>query len=229
MIETEIRGVLDSKEYDMLISIFEKHGTFKKEFIRLNLMYGAFNPDSEIDFRCRVSEDEAELVLKKGKPSSADRKETEFKFNRDSFMSMALFLSELGYDECIAALRKSVRYMYKGIEFTLVKPIRIDGKQIDDKNCVYYEAELMAQEEGVEKAKHDIMNVIKSLDIKVLEDHREEAIRFGGENMVSSHSFDRLVKDLNEQFDIHIHVNTDSGMALISKALELIPKAQAIS
>ena len=118
MIETEIRGVLDSKEYDMLIGIFEKSGTFKKEFIRLNLMYGAFNPESEIDFRCRVSENEAELVLKKGKPSLfIERRSVAdlVKWFQDFYMFDSKIVMNIIYDE-------KVEGKYLGAEELITDP-----------------------------------------------------------------------------------------------------------
>lgn len=184
-------------------------------------MYSVFDSSSKMDLRCRVSEDAAELIIKKGEQSSADRKEIEVKFNRDSFINMVELLSELGYNHCIASLRHSVRYMYKEIEFTLVKPLRIDNKTADDRNCIYYEAELMASENTVEKAKQDIINVIKSLNIKVLREHSEEAHKFGGGSMVSSHSFYKLIDKLNENFNTSLYINRN--MRLISNALKLIP------
>lgn len=221
MIETEIRGILNKEEYNRLIKTFEREGKFKTEFTRLNPMYSVFDSSSKMDLRCRVSEDAAELIIKKGEQSSADRKEIEVKFNRDSFINMVELLSELGYNHCIASLRHSVRYMYKEIEFTLVKPLRIDNKTADDRNCIYYEAELMASENTVEKAKQDIINVIKSLNIKVLREHSEEAHKFGGGSMVSSHSFYKLIDKLNENFNTSLYINRN--MRLISNALKLIP------
>lgn len=221
MIETEIRGILNKEEYNRLIKTFEREGKFKTEFTRLNLMYSVFDSSSKMDLRCRVSEDAAELIIKKGEQSSADRKEIEVKFNRDSFINMVELLSELGYNHCIASLRHSVRYMYKEIEFTLVKPLRIDNKTADDRNCIYYEAELMASENTVEKAKQDIINVIKSLNIKVLREHSEEAHKFGGGSMVSSHSFYKLIEKLNENFNTPLYTNRSTR--LVDNALKLIP------
>jgi adenylate cyclase class IV len=123
----------------------------------------------------RITNKEVELVLKYGKWSGNDaRKEFLIPIDSNKFEEMIELLLILGFYYGVLQATKTHLYLYKGIEFALVK---VPGWGY------YFEAEIVTNSNGIKKADKKIDEECKKLDISVLNDR----------------DFCKLLKDLNNR------------------------------
>ena len=94
-----------------------------RKFKRLLLAYSIFKEGNTSDIRCRITDDEPELIAKIGEQSSSKREEIEVKLAKGNFIEAVKFMNAIGYSKGMLSLRVSERYMFKGVEITIVKPI----------------------------------------------------------------------------------------------------------
>ncbi len=235
MIEVELRGKLSDDEYEMLTEKLSTNGKFIKSFSRFNLLYRSKIDKNKIqkedfatngrflDLKCRVTKDDGELVVKIGEPSSADREEIEVKIRKDEFLNAVEFLRALGYYNCLATVRTSERYMYKGIEFTIAKAVPANDFKAKVADNIYYEAEIPAEQNEVEDAKTKIVPVLRELGLTVLVEHEEDIMRFGGDaTMKSGLSYYELIAALNSKIDMVLDTRTDEARESIEKVINLL-------
>jgi len=117
---------------------------------------------SPIDLKVRITNRKAELVLKYGKWSGNDaRKEFLFPIDSKKFEEMIEFLLILGFYYGVLQATKTYLYLYKGIEFALVK---VPGWGY------YFEAEIVTNRNLVAKANKKIMLVCQEIGLEVLND-----------------------------------------------------------
>lgn len=165
-IEVEHRGVLTKKKFDQLKLFLKKRGKFIKEKDRFSVIYFPSGkekvriPKSPIDLRVRITNKQAEIVLKYGKSSGADaRKEFSFPINSSQFEEAIEFLFYLGFYYGALQATKTFLYMYKGVEFSIVHASAFG---------YYFEAEILTDKKSVGNANKKIMSVIKELDLDAL-------------------------------------------------------------
>lgn len=231
MIEVEMRGVLTPQEYASLKDTLSRDGTFVKTFTRFNLLYRDkrrleprdFSSKNGFDLKCRVTAKESELVVKLGNEASADREEIEVTMPKQEFTHAVDFLRALGYSSCLATLRMTERYMYDGVEFSLVKSGKLSEKvEAEDKN-IYYEAEIAAEKDAALDAKRKIVAVLAKLNLKVLKEHGDDIMQAGGDpSMKSDASYYSLIDAINNTIDVFMDTKTEEGMKTIERAMKVL-------
>jgi len=167
-IEVEHRGLLSEKKFKKLNAFLKKNGKFLGEKDRFSVIYSPRGKEtlqvvrSPVDLKLRITNKKSELVLKYGRWSGNDaRKEFLFPIDSSKFEEMAEFLKILGYYYGVLQATKTYLYLYKGIEFALVK---VPGWGY------YFEAEIATDKEKVKSANEKIMSVCRELNLDVLND-----------------------------------------------------------
>lgn len=167
-IEVEHRGLLTEEKFSAVNKFLKKNGKFLGEKDRFSVIYSPRGKEtlrvvrSPIDLKLRITNKESELVLKYGRWSGNDaRKEFLFPIDSSKFEEMAEFLKILGYYYGVLQATKTYLYMYKGIEFAVVKVPNWG---------YYFEAEIAIEKEKVKSANEKIMSVCRELNLDVLND-----------------------------------------------------------
>jgi len=167
-IEVEHRGLLTEKKFVELNKFLNKNGKFLGEKDRFSVIYSPRGKEtfrvvrSPIDLKIRITNKKSELVLKYGRWSGKDaRKEFLFPIDSKKFEEMTEFLKILGYYYGVLQATKTFLYIYKGIEFAVVKVPNWG---------YYFEAEIAANPEFIKTADKRIMDTCKELNLEVLND-----------------------------------------------------------
>lgn len=167
-VEVEHRGLLTEKKSAELNKFLKKNGKFLGEKDRFSVIYSPRGREtlrvvrSPIDLKIRITNKKSELVLKYGRWSGKDaRKEFLFPIDSKKFEEMTEFLKILGFYYGVLQATKTFLYIYKGIEFAVVK--------VPDWGY-YFEAEIAASPESVATADKKIMATCKDLGLNILND-----------------------------------------------------------
>ena len=154
-VEIEFRGPLTEKEFQKLFNFLKKEAKFVKRMKRKTFVFGI--NDKTIDLKVRTTDNVPEIVLKKGFWGARRREEIVLPLKTNSTKSALRFLTILGYNKGIIAIRDNYIFNYKNIEFSLVKC---------PKNYYFYEAE-MINNKAVKNPERHIKEVLESLNLKV--------------------------------------------------------------
>ena len=181
-VEVEHRGRLTEKKFNELKKFLKKQGKFLGKKYRFSVIYSPSRGKevfelnrSPIDLKVRITNKKTELVLKYGDWSGNDaRKEFLFPIDSKKFEEIVEFLFILGFYFGVLQATRTYLYLYKGIEFALVK---VPGWGY------YFEAEIGTSQENIIKANEKIEKECKKLDISVLKDE----------------AFCKLLKSLNDR------------------------------
>ncbi|MEK6889752.1 MAG: hypothetical protein AABX35_01035 [Nanoarchaeota archaeon] len=167
MIEVEARGKIEGN-FDELVEKFRKIAKFKGEKERISFVYIRHNIkidvrevlDDIVDLRLRVTNKQAEIIMKYGKWSGSDsREEYSVPINLQDIESAVSLLKCLDWDKGIIATTKTFVFDYKGIEFALVKYY---GDEY------YFEAEKMVEnKKDIKKEKDFIKEECKKLGLNI--------------------------------------------------------------
>jgi hypothetical protein len=203
MIEVEIRGKLNEKEFEGVLSKFHKKAKFVKEKDRLTLCYFKdFFKDvreiknEKIDLRLRVTDKNAEVVMKYGLWSSTEnRKEILIPIALDKFDEAVELLKILGWTKGVLVPNKTYVFTYKDVEFAIVK------------SCghYYFEAEHVVDEkenENYEQEKKEIIQICKEFNLAPM-DEEEFCDMMNSMNNDTSMQFDlskQKFKDVKKRF-----------------------------
>jgi len=168
-VEVEHRGRLTEKKFKELKEFLKRKGKFIGTKNRFSVIYSpsrgkeSFKLNrSPVDLKVRITNKKAELVLKYGKWSGNDaRKEFLFPIDSKKFGEMIEFLLILGFYYGVLQATKTHLYLYKGIEFALVKVPNWG---------YYFEAEIETKPDNVKKANKKITKKCEKLGIGVLTD-----------------------------------------------------------
>ena len=167
-IEVEHRGLLTEKKFKELNRFLKKDGKFFGEKDRFSVIYSPRGKEilklhrNPIDLKLRITNKKTGLVLKYGKWSGNDaRKEFSFPIDSKKFGEAVEFLQILGFYYGVLQATKTYLYMYKGIEFAIVKVPNWG---------YYFEAEIIVNSGFIKKANEKIMSVCQELNLKVLND-----------------------------------------------------------
>ncbi|MDP1693953.1 MAG: CYTH domain-containing protein [Candidatus Woesearchaeota archaeon] len=167
--EVEVRGKTPGK-FATLLTKFHKIATFVGEKDRFSLIY--FNhglvkdvreiKDEKIDLRLRITNKQAELVLKYGAWGGSDsREEHSLPIPNEKFAETVLILQRLGWTNGVAFATKTYVFKYKNIEFALVQ----------NKYINYFEAERMiTNKENIDKERAIILAICRSLGLEPFSD-----------------------------------------------------------
>jgi adenylate cyclase class IV len=166
MIEVEVRGKIE--DFEKTLSLFKEIAEFVKEKDRLTLAYFRNevpldireDRDEKVDVRLRITNKEAELVMKYGNWSGSDaRKEISIPIKKEDFENMIELLKYLNWKYGVILATKTYVFNYRGVEFALVKRVNVE-------NWDYFEAEKMVKsEEEVETAMKELKEI--SSDMKM--------------------------------------------------------------
>ncbi len=167
-VEVEHRGLLTEKKFKELNKFFNKNGKFLAEKDRFSVIYSPRGKEilrvvrSPIDLKLRITNKKTEIVLKYGRWSGNDaRKEFLFPVDSKKFEEATEFLQILGYYYGVLQATKTYLYMYKGIEFALVK--------VPDWGY-YFEAEIATEQNRIKSTNKKIMSVCQEFNLSVLND-----------------------------------------------------------
>lgn len=167
-VEVEHRGLLSEKKFEELNKFLKKNGKFLGKKDRFSLIYFSHGKDADfklqkdnpIDLRLRITNKKSELVLKHGAWSGKDaRKEFSFSIDTKKFYDMTELLQVLGLYYGGIQATKTMVYVYKGVEFALVK---VPGWGY------YFEAEISVNPASVDKANKEIDLVCRELRLEAL-------------------------------------------------------------
>lgn len=184
--EIELRGPLNLDEYQLLRCFLEKEGKFITERNRFFIDYSTFLPDEGIkerkrDIRIRVTNKKPEIIIKTGGWGGSDQREEISIFTEEgSFDKLVKAFHILGYSKGIFAIRNSIVYTYKGIEFALVEV---------PNHSYYFEAEKLVEEENKQVTFKEIEAVCHDLNLTLFNDQK------------FFEYIDILNKEANEVFD----------------------------
>lgn len=169
-VEVEYRGYLTEKEFKKLNAFLKRNGKFIDKKDRFSVIFSPLkgretfklSKNNPIDLKVRITNKKSELVLKYGKWSGNDaRREFLFPIDSKKFEEMTEFLKILGYYYGVLQATKTNLYLYKGIEFALV---RVPGWGY------YFEAEIVTDQNNIKKANMKITKECKKLGINTLND-----------------------------------------------------------
>lgn len=180
-VEVEHRGLLTEEKFKGLNKFLKENGKFLEEKDRFSVIYSPRGKESlklhrdPIDLKLRITNKKSELVLKYGKWSGNDaRKEFSFPVDSKKFEEMIEFLQIIGFYYGVLQATKTHLYMYKGVEFAVVKVPNWGH---------YFEAEIATNLDSIKNANKRIAEVCKELDLRILNDK----------------DFCKLLKELNER------------------------------
>lgn len=188
-IEVEVRGLLSREAYQKVRGYFEKHAKFLEEKERMLIDYSTFLPDEGLrdrkkDIRVRVTNGIPEIVVKLGSwGGSESRKELSFKGCEGEFETLVEIFGQLGFQKGIFAVRKTLAYEYKGVEFALVEV---------PNHSYYFEAEKMAHGDAdFKNVEGEIRGVCREIGLEVID--KEGFFEY----------IEKLNKEANEVFDFN--------------------------
>lgn len=177
MLEVEVRGKIEG-EFNKILSEFNKKAKFVKEKDRLSLIYFRSNvpddlkdvrevSDDPVDLKLRITNKEAEIVLKYGKWGGQDnRKEIFVPINSNNFEDVAELLHLIGWSKGVIMDTKTFVFDYQGIEFALVK----------NENALYFEAEILVKNNAeIKEAKERLKKACNEFGLIIFND--EEMIK----------------------------------------------------
>ena len=160
-VEVEHRGILTDKKFIKLNKFLKENGKFLGEKDRFSIIYSSRGKEtfkiirSPIDLKLRVTNKKAELVLKHGKWSGNDaRREFLFPIDSKKFEEMTEFLKILGYYYGVLQATKTYLYLYKGIEFAIVKVPNWG---------YYFEAEIATEKDKIKNVNKKLYQYAKNL------------------------------------------------------------------
>ncbi|MFP4634190.1 MAG: CYTH domain-containing protein [Candidatus Aenigmatarchaeota archaeon] len=168
-IEVEMRGPLSEERFKELRSFLKNNGEFLGKKNRLSLIYfeGDEIPEDveeimnkKIDLKLRITNGEAEIVLKHGEWRSSDeREEYIVQFDSRDFEDAIRILKALGWHMCIVNRKNTYKFKYGGIDFSLTH-LPTFGYQ--------FEAEILTEDgDRAEQKKEEILETLDKLDLEV--------------------------------------------------------------
>jgi len=201
MMEIEVRGVMPERDYERVKAFLSKNGSFVSRFDRTIVAYSEMKKGNRIDIRCRISGKKPELIAKIGEQGSTEREEIEVALNEGEFGNALRFMGAIGHSKGTISMRKTERYVYKGVELSLVSPFKNSAGNAREVHSRYFEAEILA-EENLYNAKKQIFSVLDELKVSVFLEHKEDAASTGFEKLVSEKSFYEYVDLLNKEANV---------------------------
>ena len=186
-IEVEHSGPLTNEQAKKIMAFFDEHGKKVSTKHRVLIDYSTFLGDGlkhrKKDIRLRITNGKPEIIVKLGDWTSLNhRKELSVFTERGSFDTLVQIYAALGYKKGMLCERITEVYNYDDIEFAIVE---VPG------NSFHFEAEIMADEGGIEAAKNHIQEVCEELGLEIFTD--EGYIAY----------IEKLNKEANEIFDFN--------------------------
>ncbi len=171
-IEVELRGPLDEMSHEKLLKYLEINGKLVDKQSRFLVDYSTFLEgigERKSDIRVRVTNGQAELIVKKGKFGGHSREEASVFVKGNDLKRALFFMFLLGYKKGVAADRGIVRYEIDGIEIA-IQDVRICGKP-GKIHSRFFEAEIMADSDSENEAKKKIKEFLSGRGLKIFEEN----------------------------------------------------------
>lgn len=158
-IELEVRAEVPLKHYETLLAHLKRHGKLKSRTKRCSVMFFGHDAGGKpVDLRVRITNGEAEVVMKKGALHAANRIEFSQPVAKADMAGLACVFSMLGFEAKVGE-RVTVNFDFgKGTVVALVKADRI----------AYLEVERMTDKQHYEDDKTEVMEVLSELGYKPL-------------------------------------------------------------
>lgn len=154
MIEIELRGPLTESAFKRLSKYLKSEGRFIE--IKNRITYVFQTDDKTLDLKIRTTNDESEIVIKKGFWGAQRREEIILPIKTEAVPSAKKLFASLGYKKGIIATREAHVFEYQGIELSLIKC---------PKNYYFYEAEFLG-DKSAKDPEGQIKKVLTSLDLE---------------------------------------------------------------
>ncbi len=157
-IELEIRAEVPLHHYETLLAHLRRHGKLVNRTKRCSAMFFGHAGGKPVDLRVRVTNGDAEVVVKKGAHHAANRVEFSQPVAKADMAGLARVFSLLGFEAKVGE-RITVNFDFgRGTIVSLVKAGRI----------AYMEVERMTDQKHYDKDKAEVLEVLKELGYKPL-------------------------------------------------------------
>ncbi len=163
-IELELRAEVTPTQFRKLLSGLNKTNKQISKTKRLSVMFLGEINKVNVDIRVRInSNNEAEIVIKRGDFHTHDRVEDSRKITKERFVDLAKTFSLLGLASKVTERENFNFDLGNNITLTLVKAGSI----------AYVEVEKMSNAKNLEKNKAELLDVIKNYNLKLIGDAKK--------------------------------------------------------
>lgn len=152
-IELEMRAEVPEGESGKLLAHLKRHGRLISKTRRCSAMFFGAAHHDQYDLRVRITNGQAELVIKKGGLHKHDRIEFSQAIARSEMLGLVRVFSLLGFEAKVGE-RQTMNFDFgKGTIVSLVKAGKI----------TYLEVERMTNSKKLKNDKMEVLNVLKDL------------------------------------------------------------------
>lgn len=166
--EVEVRGpIRDTGEYERVLAVLEREGTFVREDKRVIVDYSTFLDggvrERTLDIRARITNGEPEMIIKRGTWGGDEvREEVSVPVHRGKFFDLLRAYALLGYTKGVLVVRKNRVYRYRDTEFVLVTI---------PNHSSFFEIERIVEHEAEHDAARAVLEeVVQSLSLETFSD-----------------------------------------------------------
>lgn len=152
----EVKGPLDEKDFERLNAFFKKNAEFLGERHHFFIDFSGVHSGKRFEFRVRVHEGVPELVLRLLGEEKAGR-EISLKLESGQLDNLVEFLALMGYEEGVLCERVEKKFVYHGMDFSLVEVPR---------HSYFFEVKKFCEEKEIDEARERILGVIKTLSLR---------------------------------------------------------------
>lgn len=158
-IELEIRAEIKKDHIRDILKYLRSNGRLVSETKRLSVMYFGRLDGAEFDIRVRITNGEAEVVIKRGEVHSHNRTEVSQSITKDQFMGMVKVFLQLGIPIVKAGERDTKNFKLKnGIIASLVQAGDI----------YYIEIEKISSKKDEKANKELLENIAGEMNLKII-------------------------------------------------------------
>jgi hypothetical protein len=158
-IEVEFRAEIKPSEIILIKRKLNKIGIVKSYTKRLSVMYFGVINSKDVDIRVRITNGEAELVIKYGGLGASDRLEVSQRIDKSQFIGFARIFFQFGFKSNIGE-RKTYNYkLPRGITVSLVLA----------KDIAYIELEKMSSLDTKKRSVIEIKEVAQLLGLRLFD------------------------------------------------------------
>jgi hypothetical protein len=193
-IELELRAEVSDGDIDSMVSDLQKEYDLQSHTNRLMVMLLGEADAGALDVRVRITNGDAEVVIKKGCFHTDDRKEVEQSISTDQFMGFVRQFRLFEFDTEVAERETYNFATGDDITFSVVTAGDI----------AYVEIEKMTNEKSIEEDRSELYEIAESFDLNVIESEQ-----------VFDDLCDRLSKSCDWQF-----TGTDEDYERLQEQLE---------
>lgn len=163
-IELELRAEVPKHSFEQVLRQLRSRGVLLSKTKRLSVMYFGKVGKHKIDIRVRITDGEAEVVIKKGDFHAHNRTEVSQSIKKEQFVGMVKLMTQLGFTDVKVGERETYNFDFgNGIIVSLGR-----GGDIS-----YLEIEKMSSVENQKKDTLDLMNFANTMRIPLLKNKKE--------------------------------------------------------